>query len=701
MSTLADRLLSASGRLFVGRKTQCELFSRALKASELPFSVLHISGPGGIGKTSLLYEFRRMCRALDVPSIYLDARTIDADARAFTEAIGNLIGLSSEERVENALARAEHRYVLFIDTFEKLTSLEPWLYHGFFSRLSDRVLIVLAGRREPSPIWLNDPGWQTLIHHAPLRNLSPDESIMYLEKAGMPEDRHELVLRYTHGHPLALSLIADLHDQDSDLLLEPGLEANIIKVLLDRFLLDVPSSLHRRAIEACCLVNHLTEPLLEVLLDIDDGEVLFRWLRELSFIESGPRGIFPHDLARDVLSSDLKWRNPDQYKLLHQTARTYYNARLKDASPDDQRNLLSDYIYLHRDNPVVRPFFKRLQSTWKGDTSTVSLSVHPYTKEDEESVVNIVLDHEGEESASMARHWLQRQPRHVLLYRDQHGAIQGLLFQLALHEATDDELKADPIAWKAWHYVKQSAPLRPGEGVTLFRFWMDASSYQRISKVQSLIFVSMVRHYLTTPQLAFSLLPISRPFFWKLIFNYADLHRIKELNFKVNKASYGVYGHDWRSRPPAAWLDLLASREVWTSFEPDEEEETRPVIVLSEESFTEAVRDALRCFNQPLQLKQNPLIDSRIVGERVDTDAGNEDRVIALIELLNESMERLAQDPKRDKAYRAVDRTYIHPAGSQELAAERLGIPYSTFRRHLSQGVSDIVEGLWQQEIKR
>jgi hypothetical protein len=37
-----------------------------------------------------------------------------------------------------------------------------------------------------------------------------------------------------------------------------------------------------------------------------DAPLLFGWLRGLSFIEQGPEGVFPHDLAREVLDSDLR-----------------------------------------------------------------------------------------------------------------------------------------------------------------------------------------------------------------------------------------------------------------------------------------------------------------------------------------------------------------------------------------------------------
>jgi hypothetical protein len=59
----------------------------------------------------------------------------------------------------------------------------------------------------------------------------------------------------------------------------------------------------------------------------------------------------------------------------------------------------------------------------------------------------------------------------------------------------------------------------------------------------------------------------------------------------------------------------------------------------------------------------------------------------------------LRRHPRDDKLLRAVERTYVRPAANQEAAAEVLGLPFSTYRRHLSQGVERVVAGLWEREI--
>ena len=65
--TLGDVLMARRRRRFVGRASEIELFRAALDSIEPPFSVLHVHGPPGIGKTRLLDVFAALaagaCRA--------------------------------------------------------------------------------------------------------------------------------------------------------------------------------------------------------------------------------------------------------------------------------------------------------------------------------------------------------------------------------------------------------------------------------------------------------------------------------------------------------------------------------------------------------------------------------------------------------------------------------------------------------------
>ena len=59
----------------------------------------------------------------------------------------------------------------------------------------------------------------------------------------------------------------------------------------------------------------------------------------------------------------------------------------------------------------------------------------------------------------------------------------------------------------------------------------------------------------------------------------------------------------------------------------------------------------------------------------------------------------MGADPRNEKFQRAVDRTFVRPATTQERAAEVLGLPFSTYRRHLARGVELVIAALWDREL--
>ncbi len=700
-SRLADRLSLARHRRFAGREAERALFQSALTAAELPFCILYIFGPGGVGKTSLIGEFAYVCDEQNIPAIQLDARNIEPAPESFLAALQIALGLTPPASVLQQMAAGSKRYVILIDTYEMLAPLDTWLREVFLPQLPEDVLIVMAGQYPPSSAWAADAGWQSLIRILPLRNFSPEESRVYLSKREIPPEHHQAVLDFTYGHPLALSLVADVFAQRRDTLrvFKPEMAPDVIKVLLEQLVQKVPGPAHRAALEACALVHLTTEALLAAMLGMPDVHELFEWLRSLSCIESGPTGLFPHDLARETLAADVRWRNPDWYAELHHRARSYYTGRLQSANSQEQQAVLVEYLYLHRYNPVVRPFFIQLQAEWSKEVGLISDIARP---PDWPVLLEMVRHFEGSESAALAEHWFSRQPQNVMVLRDAKQQPAGLLMLLALSRAEAEDIALDPAAQAAWQYLQRRAPLRPGESATLFRFWLARESYQAVSSVQSHIFIAMVQHYLTTPGLAFTFLPCREPDFWLPVFAYADLSRLPEADFEIGGQRFGVYGHDWRAVPPIAWLDLLAEREIATSPPAAPPPSTRPsLVVLSRPEFETAVRDLLRDFRatRPDTLRYNPLLWSRLVTEQADPNADEAKRITILQTLVKEAADKLQASPRQRKFYQALHHTYFHPAPTQEQAAELLDLPFSTFRRHLKTGMEQLTQLLWQREI--
>jgi hypothetical protein len=701
-----DRLAEARQRVLVGRQAERALFDAALSATALPFSVIALHGPGGVGKTTLVREFAGMCRAAGVPVAFIDTRSVEPTPEAFLRALdAALPGFRETAETSN------ERRALILDTYETIEALDGWLRDVFLPRLSEQTLIVLAGRFPLPVTWLSDPGWQPLLRSIALRNLSPDDSRSYLSQRAVPAVLHDEALSFTHGHPLALSLIADVltrpgGDGVTPPHFSPEHAPNVVHALLERFMESVPDARHRAALEVCALVRSIDESFLASVLDepepdenggdSDAVHQLFEWLRGLSFIEAGANGLFPHDSAREALLADLRWRNRDRYVELHRRAREFYALRLKNAQGQNQQRLLYDAIFLHRDSAVIRTAF-----TWQESPSAYPDSPRP---SDADSIQRMVTQYEGEESARIAADWLRREPDAAVVFRDlaePDGDPVGFFILLTLPADSNPDAEPDPAAAQALRYLQKAAPLRPGEVARYLRYWMARDSYQNPSPVQSLVIVHALRQFLLRSRLAFTFFACADPEIWAPVFDYVDIDPLPAAAFTIGERTYGVYGKDWRTMPAAAWLARLFDREVADGALSDAAPEPTkaPLIVLSEPEFAASVRDALRGFYRPDGLQHNPLMRSSLILSRAGDDADAAAQAEALRAAIIESADALKASPRDARGYRALFHTYIQPAPTQEQAADLLDLPFNTYRRHLGEGIAAVTTRLWQLEI--
>lgn len=679
-------------RHFVGRSAELAVTRSALAAGTPPFQTLYVYGPGGIGKTAFLREVQHLYQESGVAATYLDARYVEPSPQAFLQVVLQSMGISSTDAPLQALASHTARSVILLDTYESVGALDFWIRDVFLPQLPESMLVVLAGRNPPQIDWRSDPGWQTLIRPLPLRNLTPDESRAYLAAREIPVSHHRAVLDFTHGHPLALSLVADTYAQRPDMQFEPQAAPEVVHVLVEQFVEQVPGPAHRAALEACALVRATTESLLAAMLRTPEAHDLFEWLRGLSFVESGPQGLFPHDLAREALAADLRWRNPEWYAELHGRAREFYKGRMQQTRDEGQRHVLVDYVYLHRLNPIVRAAVD-----WHDPGGIWQDSLRD---EDREPIVVMVRRHEGAAAAAAAAHWLSHPAATVVVFRDGQQAPVGFLLSIALEGLTDADAAPDDVTRRVRAYLSTRAPLRPGERAMLFRFWMSAERHQEFASVQRRIFTNVVQSYFSTPRLAVSFFPAAASEVLTMLMGYAEFVPPPELAYEQEGRRYVTFVHDWRVMPLGEWLDILGQKEIgMTPPAPTPREE---LLVLSEADFAQAVRSALAGLRgrRPGGLQTHPLLRSRLVRDRSGvpgTQAGREDE---LRNLIQEAIASLRALPKGDRLYAVMYHTFLSPAPSQEKAAELVDLPFSTYRRYLSIGIQRVTEALWRREIR-
>lgn len=679
-ATLGQVLASRRRGRLVGRAAEIELFRLALDSPEPPYSVLFIHGPGGIGKTTLLEVVSGLAVDAGARVLRLDGRELSPTPSAVLDALAGAEGTPADDG---------RRLVLVLDTYERLTALDDWVRSQLLPGLPSTTLTVIAGRAAPEAGWRADPAWHDLLRVVSLRNLSPDESRRYLDQCGVPATLHDRLVTVSHGHPLCLSLLADVvlrggvtADEATD-----RLPPELVDTLVRQFVDVLPSDTQRHALEVCSLARVTTEGLLRETLDIDDAHELFGWLQNLSFMERAPDGVHPHELARDVLDVDLRWRDPEGYKRTFRRVRAHTHGRLTAARGREQQRAIFDEKYLFRNLPsILSPV----------DWQTWGMHYpEPALDDDRDQIIGLVRSWEGPDSAAIARRWLDAQPDGFFVLRRGDGTVGGFLGLLDLTAAAPADRAADPVAQAAWDHAGQHAPPRPGETVRQTRFVIDGDAYQGPSPTLNATPILTIQRYLHTPNLAWDFLTLAEPERWDDYFEAADLPRVDGADRVVGGRRFGLFAHDFRRVPVDDWLELVTERALSQDFTlpPPHPPEA---LVLSADEFADSVRQALRDLHRPHLLARNPLLRTRLLR---DHSGDGEPDAVDLEGLLSDAVDALREHPRDDKLFRAVDRTYVRPAATQEAAAEALGVPFSSYRRHLTQGVGRIVKWLWEREL--
>jgi len=228
--------------------------------------------------------------------------------------------------------------------------------------------------------------------------------------------------------------------------------------------------------------------------------------------------------------------------------------------------------------------------------------------------------------------------------------------------------------------------------VRILRFAMDRETHQVPSAGFNLVSGEHLRRIVADPLLGWDFIAWVREDVLGPLMAYVDFHRLASV--EELETPIALYAHDWRAVPVDDWFTPMGARELGQGGEPPAPGPP-PVLVLSQPDFAEAVRRALRDLHRPERLAANPLLRSAALRDRAGADAP----AAALADLVRTTIERVGDDPRDEPLLRALDRTYLRPAATQERAAEVLGLPFSTYRRHLGRGIERVVALLWEQEL--
>ncbi len=256
--TLASRLEDRDRARFAGRGSELTFLDRCLSSDDPPASVVHISGPGGIGKSALLREIGRRARDLGIAVVAIDGRELGPAPAA--------LELALKDAAEFA------RPLVLIDSYEQMTAFDSFLRRELLPDLPDQSVVVIAGRGAPDPGWFTG-GWESLTARLDLSALGPADASRLLAARGLTDDRVPAIIEWAAGSPLALALAADAATAD------PGWNAaatpdrpDLLRTLLHRLVETELQDVRPSALGIALVARTTTPDLLRALLPAEEAE---------------------------------------------------------------------------------------------------------------------------------------------------------------------------------------------------------------------------------------------------------------------------------------------------------------------------------------------------------------------------------------------------------------------------------------------
>ncbi|MCA2216967.1 ATP-binding protein [Jidongwangia harbinensis] len=657
MALLGETLNELRWRSFAGRADEVAAFRDTLRTPGVTF----VHGPGGVGKSALLDAFARTAAQDGADPVRVDARHL-----AF-----GVDGLPAPV--------AGERPVLLIDTYELLEPIDDWFREEYLPSLPAGGVVVIAGRRAPGPRWRADPAWRELLRVVPLGNLPPADGRAYLAAQDVPAHLHDRLLAISRGHPLTLSMLVDAVRRGAS----PRTLADVpdvVGALLTQMIDEVPGPRHRAALEVCAQTAVTTEALLRSMVGGEVGDV-FAWLRAQPFVDECAYGLYPHDVVRDALDADLRWRDPDRYADLYRRKLAAVAERIR-ATPGERERLqmVALTVVLNGARSPIAAM-RSLPPTMQGYADGLRDG-------DRAPIVALTARWQGREQAELAAYWMGCRPEAFRVFRDASGDLRGYTACLELTEA---DVGVDPAVDAMWRYAQKYGPPRPGEGIRAWRFFLDRDQGQRPSPSLTLFVASQMLDIILLPAgTAWSLVgAFEDADRWAPAMESLDFWAAAEAEYDVGATRFPVFAHDWRRTGVEEYVNRLHARRMGAPPRPAREDLGEPV--LDRPGFTDAVRSALRHLHAPDLLRDNPLLSSRMVRRHRRAGA-------APAEVLREVIERAAATLEPEPR-ELITRTFLRPATTQERVAATLHLSFNTYRRHRDRAVAQLTERLWDQEI--
>ncbi|HWF78992.1 MAG TPA: AAA family ATPase, partial [Streptosporangiaceae bacterium] len=488
--TLAARLEDRDRDRFAGRGVELAFIDRCMRADP-PASVIHVYGPGGIGKSALLRAAARRARALGWEVLSVDGRELGPASGAL-EAVIRDAAVAEPEPGGRSPAFALLRKgkgggpLVLLDSYERMTALDGYLRRDLLPTLPDRALVLIAGRGEPDPGWFSG-GWEAVTARLDLKGLDQRDALALLSAHGLSDERVPAIIDWAGGSPLALSLAAETASADSSWNANTDLQRpEVLRSLIHRLAHAELRDVRMSALCIAAIARTTTPQLLGAVLPRGEGESAYQQLCDLTVAEPLGDGVTLHELVRKALLVDLRLRNQELERFLRRRIIDYLYERAA-----DEPLLIIDMAHLV-DNPVAKWGFG-----WEGDTGFRVDSVREFDADRLEAGLRVG---QNVDWWHLTKRFFVEASERVAVVRDLKDNIRGYMACMSLATAPAFA-SGDPLIGPWLAHARTHAD--EGDSV----LWHAAVDFTGQGKVQAMLGVSGVLRC-GTPNPRFAYLPI-------------------------------------------------------------------------------------------------------------------------------------------------------------------------------------------------
>ena len=304
-----------------------------------------------LAKTGI--HLARRAPAVGVAFEFVDEETFAAQAGEWMGYIAKKLGNKDEvkliqEPVEvltpiflEKLNEVSDRKVigLFFDTYERTSEyLDVWLrnvVNDRYGAVPANIIISIGGQVE-----LDRNSWapyEGIVARLPLELFTVEEVQEYLLRKGIKNEQVVEVITNLSGQlPLLVATLASESPNDPSRVGDPSGTA------VERFLKWVEDPKKRQVALNCALPRQINQDIISVLIDAEDSNELFEWLRRMPFVRDG--GLKYHPVVRTQILRHKLRNSPQGWSNLHGRL-TEYHRTLRDdlALPQGKKYLNRDW----------------------------------------------------------------------------------------------------------------------------------------------------------------------------------------------------------------------------------------------------------------------------------------------------------------------------------------------------------------------